>query len=72
MRVVKLHFDETALPAIKELGRFWIQLKVINEGKGCVSVEGDGTIIDLMLHVVQRLARNHNCTILVEEMYRLV
>jgi hypothetical protein len=68
LRVVKLTFDESALPHIKLLVSRWVQLKVTSEGVGCISVKGNGTIVDVMLYALQRYAKINDGAILVEEL----
>jgi hypothetical protein len=67
LRVVKLSFDESALPKVKSLVRSWVQLKVLSEAKDSISIEGRHIIIDLMVHSVEYYARALKRSVLVEE-----
>jgi hypothetical protein len=67
LREVKLTYDESALPHVKLIVSRWVQLKVKSKGVGCISVKGDGIIVDVMLYALQRYAKINNGSILVEE-----
>ena len=68
MTVVKLTFDQSTLPHVKLIVSRWVQLKVISEEAGCISVKGSGTIIDVMLVALRHYAKINNGAILVEEL----
>ena len=59
---VKITFDNSKLPKLKDLVRSWVQLKVTEEGESSITVSGREQVIGTMLREIYFYSQRHKGT----------